>query len=335
MTAEPRTAFYCVADERYFLGAVAMINSLRHHGHDEPIYLLDCGLSAAQHDLLEGEVELVAAPAQSAPYLLKTIAPLRYPAEAMVLIDADMIVTRPLGELIEQVRGGGVLAFCDRQERYFAEWGELLGADSAIEHPYVSSGFVALGGTEGRRVIELMEEHQDLVEFERTFWRGNEPGYPFLYADQDVLNAILAAGLAELNGDLTALDRRLAATPPFRGLRLLDQTELRCAYEDGTEPFILHQFVRKPWLEPMYHGIYSRLLARLLIESDVAIRVPEQSVPLRLRHGFGAQVDRTIVNARDLGRFYLGDRLPGWIGGRIESWRRGRAGERRGADRER
>ena len=26
-------AFYCVADERYFLGAVAMINSLRLVGH--------------------------------------------------------------------------------------------------------------------------------------------------------------------------------------------------------------------------------------------------------------------------------------------------------------
>ena len=39
-------AFYCVADERYFLGAVGLINSLRLVGHDEPIHLLDCGLRA-------------------------------------------------------------------------------------------------------------------------------------------------------------------------------------------------------------------------------------------------------------------------------------------------
>ena len=169
MSNTARLAFYCVADERYFLGAVGMINSLRLHGHKEPIYLLDCGLNESQCAALDGEVELVPAPADTAPYLLKTIAPQLHPAETMVLIDADMIVTKPLGELLERVSAGGVLAFCDRQERYFAEWGDLLGADSAIEQPYVSSGFVALGGAEGSRVIELMEKHQHLVEFERTF----------------------------------------------------------------------------------------------------------------------------------------------------------------------
>ena len=40
----PRAAFYCVADERYFLGAVGMLNSLRLLGHAEPIYVLDCGV---------------------------------------------------------------------------------------------------------------------------------------------------------------------------------------------------------------------------------------------------------------------------------------------------
>jgi hypothetical protein len=36
----PQAAFYCVADERFFLGAVGLINSLRLVGHAEPIYLL-------------------------------------------------------------------------------------------------------------------------------------------------------------------------------------------------------------------------------------------------------------------------------------------------------
>ena len=47
----PAAAFYCVADERYFLGAVGLINSLRLVGHTEPIFLLDCGLTAAQRRL--------------------------------------------------------------------------------------------------------------------------------------------------------------------------------------------------------------------------------------------------------------------------------------------
>ncbi len=55
----PAAAFYCVADERYFLGAVGLINSLRLVGHTEPIFLLDCGLTAAQRELLEPQATLL------------------------------------------------------------------------------------------------------------------------------------------------------------------------------------------------------------------------------------------------------------------------------------
>ena len=43
-------AFYCVADARYFLGAVGMINSLRVLGHEETVYVLDCGLTDGQRE---------------------------------------------------------------------------------------------------------------------------------------------------------------------------------------------------------------------------------------------------------------------------------------------
>ena len=38
-----RAAFYCVADERYFLGAVGLVNSLRLVGHDEPVVCSTAG----------------------------------------------------------------------------------------------------------------------------------------------------------------------------------------------------------------------------------------------------------------------------------------------------
>ncbi len=57
-----RAAFYCVSSAEYFLGAVAMINSLRLNGHREPIYLLDAGLSDDQRALLAAEVTIVKAP---------------------------------------------------------------------------------------------------------------------------------------------------------------------------------------------------------------------------------------------------------------------------------
>ena len=65
MTAD--TSFYCVADQRYFPGAVALVNSIRLVGHREPIVLLDCGLTPAQRRLLEPEVELVTRPPGTPP----------------------------------------------------------------------------------------------------------------------------------------------------------------------------------------------------------------------------------------------------------------------------
>ena len=55
-------AFFCVSSSRYFLGAVALVNSLRLLGHTEPVYVLDYGLSEAERELLAPECTLVATP---------------------------------------------------------------------------------------------------------------------------------------------------------------------------------------------------------------------------------------------------------------------------------
>ena len=103
--ALPPAAFYCVSSEMFFLGAVALINSLRLVGHREPVFVLDCGLTPTQRELLSADATVVPAPGPTTPFLLKTVAPLRHPAEVMVLIDADIIVTRSLGELIDRAVG--------------------------------------------------------------------------------------------------------------------------------------------------------------------------------------------------------------------------------------
>ena len=111
-------AFYCVADERYFLGAVGLVNSLRLHGHREPIFLLDCGLTGDQRRLLGAEVELLDGAGIEAPWLAKTVAPLRRPAETVVLIDTDMIVTRPLHEPIATAARGKAVVFENDTDRF-------------------------------------------------------------------------------------------------------------------------------------------------------------------------------------------------------------------------
>jgi len=99
---------------------------------------------------------------------------------------------------------------------------------------------------------------------------------------------------------------------------------LRCSYPDGVEPYVLHQYLKKPWLEPMYHGIYSRLLARLLLGPDLAVSVPESAVPLRMRRGFLAGLERKRVDLQDLVRWYARDVIPESLGARLRARQRRR-----------
>ena len=290
-------AFYCVADERYFLGAVGLVNSLRLLGHDEPIHLLDCGLTGEQRDLLAPEAEIMTAPEDTPPWLLKTVAPLATPADVVVVLDTDMVATRSLAPLVDSARGGRLVAFADSIDRWVPEWGELLELGPARRGPYVSSAALAIGEPLASEVLGLLADRQRVVEFDRTFWRRNEPGYAFTYADQDVLNAILAT--REDDGRVEVLDARLAATPPFEGLSVRDEGSLACAFADGTEPFLVHHHVVRPWLEQTEHGVYSRLLRRLLIADDVAIQVGEERIPEWLRSGPRAWAKRARHDTRE------------------------------------
>jgi hypothetical protein len=322
-------AFYCVADARYFLGAVGLVNSLRLHGHTEPIYLLDCGLTEPQRELLAREVELVRVKSETPPWLLKTIAPLSHPAEAMVLIDADMIVTRRLDELFARAREGRVVAVINDRDHFCPEWEALLELGPLRRIPYVSSGLVALDRERGERVLSLMARLQDRIDFDRSFWRRNEADYPFLYGDQDILNAILAAERVLAEGTLEALPHRYAPTPPFKRLRVRDAGRLACAYPDGLEPYVVHNFFRKPWLVPMRSNAYSRLLTRCLLGGDVALAPADGSVPLWLRRGPAAGAARAVVDiaigAPDFLHRKLGSRptsRAGWADARWREHRR-------------
>jgi hypothetical protein len=194
--------------------------------------------------------------------------------------------------------------------------------------PYVSSGLVVVGSELGTEVLALMDSLQDRVDFDQTFWRRNVPDYPFLYGDQDVLNAILAS--EQIPAERTvALEHRLAPTPPFGRLRVADERTLRCRYPDGVEPYVLHNFFRKPWLVHRPSSIYSRRLTRALLADDVELRVPRELVPLRMRTGPLATaarigVDLTVGPPSFLHRHLWGKPIGrrGWADDR---WEGGRA----------
>ena len=309
MAPEPAgaAAFYTVADERYFLGLVGLVNSLRLVGHREPIHVLDCGLSDAQRRQLEPEVTLTRDESGEPPWLLKTVLPVTRPAAVMALLDADLVATRSLAPLVELAGGGPLVAFRDSQDRFVPEWGPLLGDRPARRGPYLSSAALFASGSSGQEVLAALRDRSNLVEFELTHWRRRVPGYAFEFADQDLLNAILATEARPR--PVEALAARLAPTPPFAGLRLHDAGTLRCAYGDGVEPYLIHHHVVKPWLEETHHGVYSRLLRRLLLGDDVAISVPERELPMRFRRGVRALAERGRINLRESFRFRVRDPL--------------------------
>jgi hypothetical protein len=293
-------AFYAASDARHFLGAVALVNSLRLVGHAEPIFLLDCGLEPPQRALLEREATLLEPPARLAPTLLKYAAALTRPAPVMVVCDADVVATRSLAPLIRSAGDGRVVAFADAlPARFDARWGQLLGLSGLRRQTYVNGGLFVVAGERGRRVLERVSEHGPGLDPARSWIGDGVPTDPFFFLDQDVLNAVLAAE-ARADG-VEILEHRLAPHPPFPGLRLRDEVALRCEYEDGASPFLLHHVSRKPWLANIRSNVYSRLLPRLWLAADVSLRLGPGDVPLRFRPGRVGAVDRVRANvAADL-----------------------------------
>ena len=156
---------------------------------------------------------------------------------------------------------------------------------------------MVLGGETGSEVLRLLDDRQRRVDMDRTLFGRNEADFRSC-PEQDVLNAILCTRVDPDRVD--ALENRLAPNPPFAGLRLADEATLRCQYADGTEPYVLHHFHRKPWLAPMYHGLFSRLLARLLLGRTSPCGRPPTEVPLRMRRGPIARVERAGRRRRRL-----------------------------------
>jgi hypothetical protein len=111
------------------------------------------------------------------------------------------------------------------------------------------------------------------------------------------MNAIVAARVpAERT---VILEGRLASVPPFPGLRVTDESDLTCVYEDGERPYVVHHHIVKPWLVPTRDGVYSQLLRRLLVGDGLAVRVPSDQIPLRFRSGIRASAERSRINARE------------------------------------
>jgi hypothetical protein len=319
VATDPGCAFYVVANARHFVGAVALVNSLRLLGHHEPVRLVDAGLTDRQRALLAGEVELLPAPPEVAPVHLAPYGPLTRPADVQVILDADIIVTRPLDELVDTGRRGAVVGFVNdppNHDRFFPDWGPALGLPALRRRPYLNAGQLVLPRAMNDRLLGAWIDGQERIGMLGTRYGRARLSDPFYFADQDVVNALLAARVEDT--ELDVRPHRLAPHPPFRDLRLVDARRLDCRYPDGVRPFFLHHTMGKPWLQATRRTVYSTLLPRLLLAADLPVRLAPADLPVRVRDGRLAALERrrgdlqtraVTGTRRQLGRFGIRTRL--------------------------
>ena len=292
-TGEVSGAFYCVANARHFIGAVALLNSVRLTGHDEPFHLVDAGLTDDQRALLADHVTFLQAPAGVPPVHLAPYGPRQRPADVQVIIDADIIVTRPLTELIEAGRAGRLVGFVNdppNHDRFFPEWRSALDLGPLRRRPYLNAGLFVLPRALNAVVLDAWIAGQGRTGTAATRYGSARLSDPFYFADQDVVNAVIAARVGDEVLDIR--EHRLAPHPPFRALALQNPADLRCQYPDGARPFLLHHTMEKPWLGACRTSPYSTLLSRLLIGEDLVVPLDPRTLPLRLREGRLASADR-------------------------------------------
>ena len=297
MSVERRV--YCVSDARHFLGAVALINSLRLGGWRDEIVVVDCGLSGEQRRLLDREASILPASSTTPPHFQKLVGPLAYPAEVMLLLDADLVITGALEPLVsDAAETGKLVAVADAlPSRFHRDWGVNLGLGPLRRQTYVNSGFLIVPAGLAPELFDQWQRAQRLVDVQRSMVGDGTADDPFYFLDQDVLNAILASGRFRQD-DLRVLEYAAAPHPPFTGLRVVDETRLRVVASDGSTPLALHHIQRKPWLHPLAPNTYSRLLPRLWLAADLPLQLEQKQVPLRFRQGFSGSVGARVAAAQ-------------------------------------
>jgi hypothetical protein len=198
----------------------------------------------------------------------------------MVVIDADILVTRPFAPLFEDAANGRIVAFQDdyQRDRYFPEWSSL-GLGIPRQTPYLNCGLLLFSATTAADFLPLFVDHQKRLDPADTHFGEGAMSNPFYYADQDVLNAMLCT---RFHDRAVRLEQRLAPVPPFAGLNVEAGSGPVCRYADGAVPYALHHINRKPWLSPTRPNPYSKLFTRLVTGSEARVKLGKRDLPLRL-----------------------------------------------------
>ena len=297
--------YFTICDERYFLGTVALLNSLRLAGNEGPLVVLDRGMSASQRSRLDGRARIVSIDKDGAPtWMLKAFPRYFDTNGVVVIIDSDMIVTRSLRYVIDHANAGQICAYPDhvsQWDRSFAQWESSLGLRAPLRHQvYLNSGFIALSTQRWPHFLERYAELLDLAPVGSVFTGATDDTDPFWAADQDVFNALM---MSEIPSDeIQILPAEDEVHPDaLKDVAVIEPSTLECRI-DGVRPAILHYSMRpKAWDRRAWIRIrrdaYVRLFPRVVCADDVPVRVDPAQLPIWLRPGIDGRISVTMLDA--------------------------------------
>ena len=322
---------YTLADSRYFIGVVALLNSLRLTGHDYELVILDCGLTDDQRARLSRHASVVTLPPELAARTVLAKPFFRESARDGVAlwIDADILVTGPLAPIVDSARDGQVCAYpvddAAQRDRRFDEWTAQFGlAADPREQVYVQAGFLALSLPRHTALLDRWWEACETIPADEVF--AGDIGSPLWAGDQDALNALLMSEVPPTA--VQVLPEGEAVFPPAaERARVLDRARLSCELDGLPVRLVHYSSVPKPWVPLSWRrtrrplsDVYRQLLPRVLFERDVTLRLPPRDVPPSLRPGLTGGVARAgIAGARPLRRLAAraAAHLPAQIRGRL------------------
>lgn len=299
---------YTIGDEKYFLGLVALINSLALIGHRYPLIIGDCGLSQSQKSILQRSDRVRIFPLDRSlvcnPQQFKAFAHLAHKGGVAVIIDSDMIVVDSLEPLIDKARRGKFCTFANPEaDRWFAEWQDIFELKRPVrKQTYFCTGFQVFSTEHFPTLLAEWWEACRLIWSYPTCQEGaNLSRSPTSQSDQDALNAIMMSGYPESAVYWAPADGQVHR-PFLREVKIRDIRTLRCEFR-GRQPSILHaSMLPKPWMRSgTARDAYDKLLRRLLTRSDVFLKLPPSMVDPFLKPGPHEWWDRHRTYVTNMG----------------------------------
>ena len=319
--------YYTVSDHRFFLGTVALLNSLRLTGNEGELVVLDVGLTARERELLSDHATVFAPPRQVDvhPVMIKPYAHLCHTSGTAVMIDSDVIVTGSLGHVVALARDGQICAYPEQavRGRWFAEWEKTLGLRASLRRDtYVNAGLVAFSTDWWPHFLKRWGEVCERIP-PGEMWGSRSP---FQAPDQDALNALL---MSEIRPEGLALLPETEAS--FRGNITVEDIESLVCRVNGDMKTILHYMDSpKPWESSGWLRLastdYVRLMRRLLFANDVPLRLDSRQAPLWLRPGRLGELTLRLLGAGNRGGIWFARKVPGPLQDALRQLRRRAAG---------